>query len=88
MEKVAREVAELFNRTTQICIVLEEDEKVQEWDQQEEKINISIQDLKKGQKKMSIMESLKGTREMKTRWKDLKTVQTNKKERKTQLESL
>jgi hypothetical protein len=42
MEKESREVAELFDRTTQICIVLEEDEKVQEWDQQEEKINISI----------------------------------------------
>jgi hypothetical protein len=46
MEKEAREVEELFDRTTQIWTILEEDEKVQQWDQQEERINASIQELK------------------------------------------
>jgi hypothetical protein len=39
MEKEAREVEELFDRTTQIWTILEEDEKVQQWDQEEERIN-------------------------------------------------
>jgi hypothetical protein len=47
MEKEAREVIEMFEKITQIWTVLEEDEKVQQWDQQEEKISASIQDLKK-----------------------------------------
>jgi hypothetical protein len=39
-------VEELFDRTTQIWTILEEDEKVQQWDQEEERINASIQELK------------------------------------------
>jgi hypothetical protein len=46
MEKEAREVEELFDRTTQIWTILEEDEKVQQWDQEEERINVAIQELK------------------------------------------
>jgi hypothetical protein len=46
MVKEAREVEELFRQNTQIWTILEEDEKVQQWDQQEEKISASIQELK------------------------------------------
>jgi hypothetical protein len=46
MEREAKEVAELFDRTAQIWTTLEEDEKVQQLDQQEEKINASMQELK------------------------------------------
>jgi hypothetical protein len=50
-------------------------------DQQEEKINASIQELKQQQKTMSITERLKGTKEMKTLQTKLKTTQINKQER-------
>jgi predicted nucleic acid-binding Zn-ribbon protein len=46
MEKEVREVADFFNRTVQIWTILEEDEKFQQWDQQEDKISISIHELK------------------------------------------
>jgi hypothetical protein len=61
MEKEAREVAKLFNRTAQIWTILEEDEKVQQLDQQEEKISTAIKELKQWQKTMNITKSLKGT---------------------------
>jgi hypothetical protein len=81
MEKEAREVAKLFDRTAQIWTILEEDEKVQQWDQQEDKISASIQELNKQQKTMSIMELLKGTQEMKTLQTELNIVHMNKQER-------
>jgi hypothetical protein len=40
---------------------LEEEEKIQQLDQQEDKIITSIQELKQWQKTMSIIERLKGT---------------------------
>jgi len=46
MEKEARKVKELFDETTQIWTILEEDEKVQQWDQEEERISAAIQELK------------------------------------------
>jgi hypothetical protein len=46
MAREAKEVVELFDRTTQIWTTLEEDEKVQQLDQQEEKINASMQESK------------------------------------------
>jgi ABC-type Mn2+/Zn2+ transport system ATPase subunit len=61
MEKEAREVAELLDRTAHIWTILEEDEKVQQLDQQEEKINDAIHELKQRQKTMIITEHLKGT---------------------------
>jgi len=73
MEKEARAVEELFDRAVHIWTILEEDEKVQQWDQEEEIINTSIQELKKRQKIMSITEHLKGTRDMKKLQTELKT---------------
>jgi hypothetical protein len=46
MAREAKEVTELFDRTAQIWTTLEEDEKVQQLDQQEEKINTAMQELK------------------------------------------
>jgi hypothetical protein len=43
---------------------LEEDQQVQHWDQEEEKISTTIQDLKQRQKTMKIIERLKGIQEM------------------------
>jgi hypothetical protein len=88
MEKEAREVEELFDRAAQIWTILEEDEKVQQWDQEEETINTSIQELKKRQKTMSITECLKGTQDMKKLQTELKTTQTKKQERQDELEPL
>jgi hypothetical protein len=42
MEKEEREVTELFDKTAQRWTILEEYEKVQQWDQQEEKNNTTI----------------------------------------------
>jgi cell fate (sporulation/competence/biofilm development) regulator YmcA (YheA/YmcA/DUF963 family) len=65
MEKQASAVEELFNRATQLWTMLEEDEQVQQWDQEEERLSTTIQDLKQRQKTMSITEHLKGTQDMK-----------------------
>jgi plasmid maintenance system antidote protein VapI len=66
MEKEAKKVTKLFDRTVQLWMTLEEDDKVQQLDQQEEEINTAIQELKQEQKAMSITERLKGAQEMKT----------------------
>jgi hypothetical protein len=47
MEREVREEAKMFDTTAQIWTILEEYEKVQQLDKQEEKINASIQDLRK-----------------------------------------
>jgi hypothetical protein len=67
---------------------LEEDEQVQRWDQEEERINAEIQDLKQRQKTMGITEHLKGTQEMKRLQAELKTTQAHKQERQAQMEPL
>jgi hypothetical protein len=81
MKKEAREVEDFFNKATQIWTILEEDEKVQQWDQKEERINTAIQELKQQKKTMRITECLKGTQEMKNLQTELKTMQTKKQER-------
>jgi hypothetical protein len=55
----------LFDKATQLWTTLEEDEQVQQWDQEEERISTTIQDLKQRKKTMSITERLKGTHNMK-----------------------
>jgi len=72
MKKKSREVEYLFDRAAHIWTILEEDEKVQKWDQEEEKINTTMQEINKRQKTMSIIECLKGTQDMKKLQKDLK----------------
>jgi hypothetical protein len=46
MEKKVSAVVGLFERETQLWTTLEEDEKVQEWDQEEGKLSATIQGLK------------------------------------------
>jgi hypothetical protein len=53
---------------------LEEDEEVQQCDQEEERFNEAIQELKQRQKTMSISKRLKGTQDMKKLQTDLKEV--------------
>ena len=60
--------------------MMEEDEQVQQWDQEEEKISATIQDLKKRQKTMSITKNLKGTQDMKKLHAELKATQTQNQE--------
>jgi lipid II:glycine glycyltransferase (peptidoglycan interpeptide bridge formation enzyme) len=45
MEKGAKKVIELFDRTTQLWTTLEEDDRVQQLDQQEEEINTAMKTL-------------------------------------------
>jgi hypothetical protein len=46
MEKKAKKVTKLFDRTAKLWTMLEEDDRVQKLDQQEEVIIIAIKDLK------------------------------------------
>jgi FtsZ-binding cell division protein ZapB len=61
MEKQVNTTAGLFDKAVQLWTTLEEDEQVQQWDQEEERISTTIQDLKQRKKTMSITERLKGT---------------------------
>jgi hypothetical protein len=72
MEKQAREVEELFDIVVQLWTMLEEDEKVQHWDQEEETINATIQELKQRNKTMRITKHLKDTQDMKKLQRELK----------------
>jgi hypothetical protein len=60
MEKEVEKVTQLFDRTTQLWKMLEEDERVQQLDQQEEVISTTIQELKQWKNSMSITEKVKG----------------------------
>jgi hypothetical protein len=46
MEKQVNTATGLFDRAAHLWTTLEEDEQVQQWDQEEERISASIQDLK------------------------------------------
>jgi hypothetical protein len=78
----------LFDRETQLWTKLEEDQQVQHWDQEEEKISATIQDLKQRQKMMKITEHLKGVQDMKKLQAELVVAQTQKKDRQAQMEPL
>jgi hypothetical protein len=51
MEKQVSVAVELFNKVAQIWTMLEEDEKVQQWDHKEERVTVIIQYLKKRKNK-------------------------------------
>jgi hypothetical protein len=72
MEKQAREVEELIDRVVHLWTMLEEDDKFQQWDQEEETISVSIQELKQRKTRMSIITHLKGTQDMKKLQTELK----------------
>jgi hypothetical protein len=91
MEEMERQVSttvDLFDRETQLWTKLEEDQQVQQWDQEEEKISATIQDLKQRQKMMKITEHLKGVQDMKKLQAELIVTQTQKKDRQAQMEPL
>jgi len=66
MQKEVEKVTQLFDRTSQLWTMLEEDDKVQQLDQQEEVINTAIQEMKQRKNSMSITKRVKGAQEMKT----------------------
>jgi predicted nucleic acid-binding Zn-ribbon protein len=76
----------LFENATQLWTKLEEDQKVQKWDKEEERISTAIQDLKQRQKTMSITERIKGAQDMKKLQAELTIAQTQKKEHQAQME--
>jgi hypothetical protein len=88
MEKQASTAEKLFDRAAQLWTTLEEDEQVQQWDQEEERVSAAIQELKKRKKAMSITEHMKGTQDMKKLQSELKTAQTKKQARQAELEPL
>jgi cell fate (sporulation/competence/biofilm development) regulator YlbF (YheA/YmcA/DUF963 family) len=57
--------AKLFHNATHLWTKLEEDQKVQKWDKEEERINATIKDLSQMKKTMSITENVKGAQDMK-----------------------
>jgi hypothetical protein len=59
-----KEITKLYERTTQIWTSLGEDERIQQLDQREEKINSVVQDIKQRKKEMSISYRLKRAHEM------------------------
>jgi hypothetical protein len=60
--------------------MIEEDEHVQHWDQEEEMISATIQDLKQRKKTMKITEWLKGLQDMKNLQEELGVVQMKMKD--------
>jgi predicted nucleic acid-binding Zn-ribbon protein len=78
----------LFDKAAQLWTKLEEDQQVQRWDKEEERISATIQDLKQRQKTMSITEHVKGAQDMKKLQAELTTAQTQKKECQAQMEPL
>jgi 5'-deoxynucleotidase YfbR-like HD superfamily hydrolase len=88
MERQVIAIVDLFDREAKLWTNIEEDQQVQNWDQEEEKISASIQDLKKRQKMMKITECLKGMQDMNKLQEDLVAVQMQKKGRQAQMEPL
>jgi hypothetical protein len=80
MERQVNAVVELFDRAAQPWKKLEEDQQVQHWDQEDEKISVAIQNLKQRHKTMKITECLKGVQDMKKLQVELIAAQTQKKD--------
>jgi hypothetical protein len=88
MERQVSATIDLFDRVVKLWTKLEEDQQVQHWDQEEEKISVSIQDLKQRHKMMKITEHLKGVHDMKKLQVELIARQTQKKDQQAQMEPL
>jgi hypothetical protein len=80
IEQQVSTTTDLFDQATQLWTKLEEDQQVQRWDKEEERINAVIQDLKQRQKTMAITERVKGVQDMKKLQAELTTAQTQKQE--------
>jgi hypothetical protein len=61
----SKEVQDLYDKTTQIWTIMEEDEKIQKLDQKHENIMIDIHDLNKHQKEMAILKRMRSVHDMK-----------------------
>jgi chromosome segregation ATPase len=88
MEEQVSATTGLFDRATQLWTTLDEDEQVQQWDQEEERLSVAMQELKNRQKMMSITERLKGNQDMKKLQADLNATQRQKHERQEEVEPL
>ena len=88
MEKQVNTVSKLFDGAMHLQTVLKEEEKVQQWDQEEERESTSIQQLRKKKKTMSFTECLKGNMDLKKLQVELKVVQIEKQERQEEVEPL
>jgi hypothetical protein len=84
----AKVVEEFYDKTAQMWTNMEEDEKIQQLDQKQEKITPDIQDLKQQQKAMAILERMRSAQDMKNLQAELKVAPTNKQARQAQLEPL
>jgi hypothetical protein len=60
MEEQVSRIVGLFDRVAQLWISLDEDEQFQQWDQEEERLSVAMQELKHCQEMMNIIERLKG----------------------------
>jgi septal ring factor EnvC (AmiA/AmiB activator) len=72
----------------QFWTTFDEDEQVQQWDQEEERLSTTMQELKNRHKTMSIIERLKGNQDLKKLQADLKSMQKKKQERQVEIEPL
>jgi hypothetical protein len=61
----AKEVEELYDMNSQMWTNMEEDDKIQQLDQKQEKITAYIQDLKNNKKSMDILERMRSVQDMK-----------------------
>jgi hypothetical protein len=76
-----KEVAELYNKIEHIWTGLEEDEKIQQLEKREEKINVVLQDLNKRHKTMDISLRMKVVQKRKNLQAKVNIVQENKQAR-------
>jgi cell division FtsZ-interacting protein ZapD len=88
MEQQVSTVVKLLDKAAQIWTRLEENPHVQRWDKEEERINAMIQELKQRHKTIPIPERVKGTQDIKNMQVELITTQTQKQERRAQIEPL
>jgi hypothetical protein len=65
IERQVHAVVDFFEKEAQLWTNLEEDQQVQQWDQEGERISADIQDLKQRKNTMLIMECVKGAQDMK-----------------------
>jgi predicted nucleic acid-binding Zn-ribbon protein len=88
LEKHVSTATDLLDKATQLWTKMEEDPQVQQWDMEEERINATIQEFKQKQKTIPIPKRVKGTQELKKLQAELLTAQTQKHERRAQIEPL
>ena len=84
----AKVVEEFYDKIVQMSTNMEEDKKIQQLDQKQEKITADIQDLKQQQKAMAILERMRSAQDMNNLQVEVKVAQEDKKAGQAQLEPL